>query len=85
MECASAPSTTGTSGAAEQPARLDVPAVARSSAPRAAASAVKFAIVAPVVRPTPASRGRPSRSSSQLAAASSAAAAAGVGSAKLPG
>ena len=36
-----------------------------SSAPRAAASAVKFAIVAPVVKPTPASRGSPSRSSTQ--------------------
>ncbi len=53
-----------------QPARA-------SSAPRAAASPVTFAICAPVVSPTPDSGGRPSRSSSQPQATSSATAAAG--------
>ena len=72
-------------GRPEQPARLDVPAgpaQQRRPAPRPAR--VKFAIVAPVVKPTPASAGSPSSSRSQPAATSSAAAAAGVGSAKPP-
>ncbi len=75
------PSTTCTSGAPKSPrASTSQPTRARSAF-RAAASAVKFAIVAPVVNPTPAAFGSPSSSRIHPAATSSAAAAAGVGSA----
>ena len=65
-------------GAPNRPLASTSQPTRRSSSPRAAARQVKLATVAPVTKPTDASRGRSSRSSSQLAAASSQAAAAGV-------
>ncbi len=82
VECVSAPSTTVTSGAPNSPRASTSQPTRASTALRAAASPMAFAIVAPVVTPKPASRGRSSRSSSQRPAASSAAAAAGVASAR---
>ena len=77
MTCVPAWVTTVTGGAPWRPSRsTSQPARART-AWRAAASAVKLAIVAPVTNPTLVPAGRPSSSTSQPAATSSATAAAG--------
>ena len=80
LVCASSPISTGIGGAPNSPLASTSQPARRSTAPRAAARHTKFATVAPVTKPTDASRGRSSRSSSQFAAAVSAAAAAGEAS-----
>ena len=64
--------------APRQPVGLDVPAGPAQHLVRAAASPVKFAICAPVTKPTDTSGGRPSSSASQPPATSSTTAAAGA-------
>ncbi len=72
VTCASSPITTSISGAPKRPRASTSHPRRASTAWRAAASAVKFAIMQPVVKPTLASRGSRRTSSSQPAATSSA-------------
>ena len=65
VTCASSPMTTETRGPPCRPSASTSHPTRRRTASRAAASAVKLAIVAPVVKPTDVPRGRPNRSTSQ--------------------
>ncbi len=77
VTCDSSPTTTVISGAPNSPrSSTDQPASA-STRCRAAARAVKFAIVAPVVNPADVPAGSPNRSTSQPSTTSSTTAAAG--------
>ena len=75
--CRSCPASTRSGGEPASPRESSQPAFI-SNVSRPAASPVKFAIVAPVTKPTPLSAGSPSSSRNQAAATSSTATTAGV-------